>query len=195
MTTYFDFHIIGLVSEELCTLNVENAALSVEGVEMARLDFRSEKLLVKLNFLNNDIISMVALSLESIGYQVEWGHGFRIFCLKIFGLTSMESMGNVAKIILNNNQVVDFYVSLDRKKVTLFAENQTDIAGILENLKCAGFENFPVSITRNIYLRIPGMVSLLIRLFFYPLYSIYLLASLSKTWQYNSKYSYEMRGN
>jgi copper chaperone len=118
------FNVLGMMCVTNCAVKVKEAALAVEGVSTAEVDF--DKGVLRVEYVSegvsegvrsfSEMHDGVALAVQSAGYGVEWDgmKRFHLLYVKVDGMTCGHCVGTVRKAISGIDGVRHVVVSLDQ---------------------------------------------------------------------------------
>ena len=111
------FEVSGMMCVTNCAVKVRDAALTVEGVHSAEVDFENKVLHVIYSDggVANEIHDGVALAVQSAGYDVEWAGKNNLLYVKVDGMTCGHCVNTVQKAIRMLEGVRHVAVSLDQR--------------------------------------------------------------------------------
>lgn len=131
------FDVSGMMCVTNCAVKVKEAALAVDGVENAKVDFDYNILHVEYRdgVIPSDVHDGVALAVQSAGYDVEWEGKKHLLYLKVEGMTCGHCVSTVQKAIGSIEGVRHVAVNLEQK-----------IAAVAVNAECKSSRTFAHSI-------------------------------------------------
>lgn len=130
-----------------CAVRVKEAALAIEGVESAKVDFDNNILHVKYcdGVIPSDVHDGVALAVQSAGYDVEWEGKKHLLYLKVEGMTCGHCVGTVQNAIGSIEGVLHVAVNLEQKIAAIavnaeYKSSRTFAHTIISAIENVGFE-------------------------------------------------------
>ena len=126
------------------------------------MDYSKKLLHVTFDSSDAKLVDTIAMSIENAGYTVEWDkEGFRVKYYKIDGMYCSHCVGTVERAIQSIHGVKNVIVNLDRHIATVIADSSFKSEELIEAISNIGYDASPYEGSRDIYLRIDGMVRLL----------------------------------
>jgi copper chaperone len=127
------------------------------------MDYPKKLLHVTFDSSNPSLVDRVAMNIENAGYTVEWGkEGFKVKYYKIDGMYCSHCVGTVERVIQPIRGVKNVLVNLDRHIATVIVDSSFKSEEFIEAISGVGYEASPYEGSRDIYLRIDGMVLFLL---------------------------------
>jgi copper chaperone len=125
------------------------------------MDYTKKLLHVTFDSSDAKLVDTIAMSIENAGYTVEWDkEGFRVKYYKIDGMYCSHCVGTVERAIQPIHGVKNVIVNLDRHIATVIADSSFKSEELIEAISNIGYDASPYEGSRDIYLRIDGMVLL-----------------------------------
>jgi copper chaperone len=138
---------------------VSRCAQEIVGVTNVHLDYPKKVLHVTYDsHLDPKIIYQIAICIENAGYSVEWGKGLHINYFKIVGMYCNHCVGTVERAIQPIGGVKTVIVNLDKHIATVIVDPSFKSEELIEAISSVGYDATPYEGSRDIYLRIEGMV-------------------------------------
>mmetsp|Transcript_17374 Transcript_17374/g.29091 ORF Transcript_17374/g.29091 Transcript_17374/m.29091 type:complete len:1503 (+) Transcript_17374:65-4573(+) len=141
------FGVSGMMCVTNCAVKVKEAALAIDGVKNAEVDFDNKTLHVDYSngFIPSDIHDGVALAVQSAGYDVQWEGKKHLLYLRVEGMTCGHCVGTVQRAISSIEGVRHVAVNLEQKIAAIalnaeFKSSRTFAHSIISAIEDVGFE-------------------------------------------------------
>ena len=140
------FEVSGMMCATNCAVKVKDAALSVEGVHSAEVDYDNKVLHIIYSDSQRtaEIHDGVAMAVQSAGYDVEWAGKNNLLHIKVDGMFCEHCVKTVRKAISSLSGVRHVAVNLEQRIATVATDS--DIASpdslytsILQTVEEVGF--------------------------------------------------------
>ena len=155
------FSVSGMMCTENCAVKVKNAALAVDGIHAAEVDFDKNKLHILYSKSNDesDIHDDVAISVQSAGYDVEWAGKNNLLYVKIDGMMCDHCVNTVRHALLEIDGVRHVAVSLEQRIAAVAVDSNVlsrdeIYKSILDTVESIGFGAESYSGVREMTLQI-----------------------------------------
>ena len=128
----------GMMCMENCAKRVKNAALSVKGVVSAEVDFDNKQLHVSYG-PEGSCREVVALAVESAGYDVEWTYPRQVRYVKVEGMHCRHCVDTVERAVGAVPGVQYVAVCLDQSMAAISVDDSCDMYSVVRAVEDVGF--------------------------------------------------------
>ena len=133
------FGISGMMCMENCAKRVKNAALSVKGVVSAEVDFDNKQLHVSYG-PEGSCREVVALAVESAGYDVEWTYPRQVRYVKVEGMHCRHCVDTVERAVGAVPGVQYVAVCLDQSMAAISVDDSCDMNSVVRAVEDVGYD-------------------------------------------------------